>query len=112
MAAGGRNQPRGCDVPTWTTTPPTVPGVYWWGTDSGLATVARVGPLGATDAHMLGVAAGALGAVLLGSESPVTLGRLGGEWWGPVAPPGGGGAVVSDSDRGPATADGEPWKGV
>ena len=23
-----------------------------------------------------------------------------------------GGAVVSDSDRGPATADGEPWKGV
>ena len=25
---------------------------------------------------------------------------------------GDGGAVVSDSDRGPATADGEPWKGV
>ena len=27
-------------------------------------------------------------------------------------PPGDGGAVVSDSDRGPATADGQPWKGV
>ena len=37
---------------------------------------------------------------------------LGGEWWGPLPPPGDGGAVVSDSDRGPATADGEPWKGV
>lgn len=98
-------------MPTWTTTPPTVPGVYWWRC-AGRTEVCEVRPLGVTDAHMERVGVGTLGAYDPGSDSPTPVGRAGGEWWGPVAPPGDGGAVVSDSDRGPATADGRAWKGV
>ena len=96
---------------TWTTDPPAVPGLYWWA-KGGLATVVRVIVMGVTDAHTLGVEAGSLGVIFHGTDTPVLPAYQGGEWWGPLVPPGDGGAVVSDSDRGPATADGEPWKGV
>lgn len=99
-------------MPTWTTTPPTVPGVYWWRSLGCSGTVVWVGPLGLTDAHMLGVGPGAFGVSYTGSDVPRPLADVSGEWWGPLVPPGDGGAVVSDSDRGPATADGRAWKGV
>ena len=88
---------------TWATDPPAVPGVYWWRfSPNGPARVGQVraGP------------GGALGVSWPGHDGPTPVAEMSGQWWGPVAPPGDGGAVVSDSDRGPATADGQPWKGV
>lgn len=96
---------------TWASDPPAVPGVYWWRWD-GPPQVCEVLAMGAADAHTKRVPAGTLGAYWPGAESPDVPALAGGEWWGPLVPPGDGGAVVSDSDRGPATADGEPWKGV
>mgnify|MGYP000092971592 CR=1 FL=1 len=98
-------------MPTWASDPPAVPGVYWWRI-TGVPTVVLVEPMGVVDAHMRRVDPGTLGAFWPGSDTPGAVADLGGEWWGPLPPPGDGGAVVSDSDRGPATADGQPWKGV
>lgn len=104
-------------MPTWTTDPPAVRGEYWhrYRTKGrpGVAGVVLVRPLmggeyqppaNDSPATLVAYMPGAVGG------TPVT--EMRGEWWGPLAPPGDGGAVVSDSDRGPATAAGEPWKGV
>ena len=99
-------------MPTWTTDPPAVPGYYFWrAMPGGVDDVVRVSVPGVTAFHRLERCAG-LVAWQTGAEMPVPAAEMGGEWWGPVVPPGDGGAVVSDSDRGPATADGQPWKGV
>jgi len=102
----------------WTTDPPAVRGQYWLrplfkGRPGKLSGVWLVRPLMSgpyqppaddSPATLVAYMPGFVGG------TPVT--EMRGEWWGPLAPPGAGGAVVSDSDRGPATADGEPWKGV
>jgi len=104
-------------VPTWTTDPPAVRGQYWLrplfkGRPAKWSGVWLVRPLMSgpyqppaddSPATLVAYMPGVLGG------TPVT--EMRGHWWGPLVPPGDGGAVVSDSDRGPATADGRAWKG-
>ena len=105
-------------MPTWTTDPPAVRGQYWLrplfkGRPAKWSGVWLVRPLMSgpyqppaddSPATLVAYMPGFVGG------TPVT--EMRGHWWGPLVPPGDGGAVVSDSDRGPATADGRPWKGV
>ena len=76
-------------MPTWTTDRPGVPGVYWWRAGPGRpAHVCEVWPMGVTDAHMCGVPPGTSGMYRAGVDGPIVTVDAGGEWWGPVPPPG------------------------